>query len=94
MIDDEPVSEDVLRRVEEALRDVRVDRLLSDTEARSELWLEKSKATFSAYGRGRAIRRHNLNCALNLAGEVEEFFRVLPGYFLRGLWVYSGFSEF
>jgi len=41
MIDDEPVSEDVLRRVEEALRDVRASRLLSSDEVRRELGLEK-----------------------------------------------------
>ena len=41
MIDDEPVSEDDLRRVEKALRDVRASRLLSSDEVRRELGLEK-----------------------------------------------------
>ena len=41
MIDDEPVSEDVLRRVEEALRDVRAGRLLSSDEVCRELGLEE-----------------------------------------------------
>lgn len=41
MIDDEPASKDVLRRVEEALRDVRAGRLLSSNEVHRVLKLEK-----------------------------------------------------